>query len=132
MSLSVDYFCLFLLIFTVVIFIDYSDIQHAQRVLARNHLGRWFFAVICHKITVKCRWNHGENFTAKIYKLGPKCRWNILIVGENTATKNFTYIHVHVSALHVFFCLFGFVFFTISYCIFQFQWVKHATSYYDT
>ena len=33
---------------------------------------------------------------------------------------------------HVFFCLFSFVFFTISYCIFQFQWVKHATSDYGT
>ena len=44
-------------------------------------------AVICHKISVKCRWNHGETFTAKIYKLGPKCRWNILIVGDNTAAK---------------------------------------------
>ena len=31
-------------------------------------------SVICHKITVKCRINHGETFTAKIYKLGPKCR----------------------------------------------------------
>ena len=35
------------------------DIQHAQRVLAINHLGRCFFrgemSVICHKITVKCR-----------------------------------------------------------------------------
>ena len=30
-------------------------VQHAQRVLARNHHGRCFFAVICHKITVKCR-----------------------------------------------------------------------------
>ena len=44
-------------------------------------------AVICHKISVKCRWNHGETFTVKIYKLGPKCRWNILIVGDNTAAK---------------------------------------------
>ena len=32
-------------------------------------------AVICHKISVKCWWNQGETFTAKIYKLGPKCRW---------------------------------------------------------
>jgi hypothetical protein len=30
------------------------------------------------------------------------------------------------------FCLFSFVFFTISYCIFQFQWVKHARSDYGT
>jgi hypothetical protein len=30
------------------------------------------------------------------------------------------------------FCLFSFVFFTISYCIFQFQWVKHVTSDYGT
>ena len=44
-------------------------------------------SVICHKITVKCRWNHGETFTAKINKLGPKCRWNILIAGDNTAAK---------------------------------------------
>ena len=68
-------------------------------------------SVICHKITIKCRWNNGETFTVKIYKLGPKCRWNILIVGENH-----TYIHVHVTALHVFFC-----FLTISYFIFQFD-----------
>jgi hypothetical protein len=27
-------------------------LQHAQCVLARNHLGRCFFTVICHKITV--------------------------------------------------------------------------------
>ena len=44
-------------------------------------------SVICHKITVKCRWNHGETFTAKINKLGPKWRWNILIAGDNTAAK---------------------------------------------
>ena len=44
-------------------------------------------SVICHKITVKCRWNHCETFTAKINKLGPKCRWNILIAGDNTAAK---------------------------------------------
>jgi hypothetical protein len=44
-------------------------------------------SVICHKITVKCRWNHGETFTAKINKLRPKCRWNILIAGDNTAAK---------------------------------------------
>jgi hypothetical protein len=44
-------------------------------------------SVICHKITVKCRWNHGETFTTKINKLGPKCRWNILIAGDNTAAK---------------------------------------------
>ena len=37
--------------------------------------------------------------------------WNILIVGENH-----TCIHVHVTALHVFFC-----FLTISYFIFQFD-----------
>ena len=54
-------------------------------------------AVICHKNTIKCRWNHGETFTAKIYKLGPKCRWQHR--GENH-----TCIHVHVTALHVFFC----------------------------
>ena len=30
-------------------------LQHAQRVLARNHLGLCFFAVKCHKITVKSR-----------------------------------------------------------------------------
>ena len=48
-------------------------------------------AVICHKISVKCQWNHGETFTVKIYKLGPKCRWNILIVGDNTAAKVFAF-----------------------------------------
>ena len=60
-------------------------------------------SVICHKITVKCRWNQGETFTAKINKLGPKCRWNILIAGDNTAAKIMC-IHVHVTVLHVFFC----------------------------
>ena len=41
----------------VLCLINISDhyVQHAQRVLARNHLGRCFFAVKCHKITVKCR-----------------------------------------------------------------------------
>ena len=53
-------------------------------------------AVICHKISVKCRWNHSETFTAKIYKLGPKCRWNILIVGDNTAAKIIR-VHIHVT-----------------------------------
>ena len=72
----------------------------------------------CRWYVIKCRWNHGETFTAKIYKLGPKCRWNILIVGENH-----TCIHVHVTALHVFFCflLLSFVFCIISYFIFQFD-----------
>jgi len=68
-------------------FNNISVIQYTQRFLARNHLGRCFFAVKCHKISVKCRWNHGETFTAKLYKLGPKCRWNILIVGDNTVAK---------------------------------------------
>jgi hypothetical protein len=81
-------------------------VQHSQRHTMINHCDRhtactarfskkspWsvFFrgemSVICHKITIKCRWNHGETVTAKIYKLGPKCRWNILIVGDNTAAK---------------------------------------------
>jgi hypothetical protein len=53
-------------------------------------------SVICHKITVKCRWNHGENFTVTIYKLGPKCRWNILIVGDHTATRIIrVYMYLH-------------------------------------
>ena len=52
-------------------------------------------AVICHKISVKCRWNHGETFTTKIYKLGPKCRWNILIVGDNTTAKIICSLHAN-------------------------------------
>ena len=48
-------------------------------------------SVICHKITVKCRWNHGETFTAKINKLRPKCRWNILIASDNTGRKSYVY-----------------------------------------
>ena len=83
------------------------QVQHAQHVLARNHLGRCFFAVICHKISEKCWWNHGETFTVKIYKLGPKCRWNILIVGDNTAAK---FIRVHIHTYSFVFCLFSFVF----------------------
>jgi hypothetical protein len=66
-------------------------------------------SVICHKITVKCQWNHGENFTAKIYKLGPKCRWNILIVGDNTATKIirvYTYMYLHFMCFFVCLVLF--------------------------
>ena len=51
--------------------------------------------VICHKISVKCRWNHGETFTTKIYKLGPKCRWNILIVGDNTTAKIICSLHAN-------------------------------------
>ena len=56
------------------------------------------------------------------------CRWQHR--GENH-----TCIHVHVAALHVFFCfcLFSFIFLLFRwYCIFQFQWVKHATSDYGT
>jgi hypothetical protein len=79
------------------------DIQYAQWFLARNHFGRCFFVVICHKISEKCRWNHSETFTVKIYKLGPKCRWNILIVSDNTAAKIIR-VHIHETELHVFFC----------------------------
>ena len=37
--------------------LDSIKLQYAQRFLARNQLGRCFFVVKCHKISVKCRWN---------------------------------------------------------------------------
>jgi hypothetical protein len=75
-------------------------------------------SVICPKITVKCRWNHGETFTAKIYKLGPKCRWNILIVCDNTAAKIirvYTYMWQHFMCSFVFCCLVFFFLFRTLY-----------------
>ena len=94
-------------IFIIIKVLYCPYIQYAKRFLEQNHLGRCFFcgemAVICHKISVKCRWKHGETFTAKIYKLGPKCRWNILIVGDNTASK---IIRVYTRMCSFFFFLF--------------------------
>ena len=76
--------------------IYFSSDYIAQRFIAWNHLGLCFFVVKWQWCVIKCRWNHGETFTVKIYKLGPKCRWNILIVGDNTVAKIIR-VHIHVT-----------------------------------
>ena len=81
-------------------------------------------SLICHKITVECRWNQGENFTAKIYKLGPKCCWTILIVGDNTATKIirvYTYMYLYSYMYSFVLCLFSFVFLLFRTVYFNFR-----------